>query len=317
MALALLSPGPVSAEAGSGLIYPAQVRPRSDDGCRDPRYTRLARFWELERESSCGPFRIRGYQPLSVALVSADRVNQSPQSPAPGRQTNAPIAYRTAEARIQLSVRTKLLSGLAPSLDPALHDSLWFAYSQQSYWQILSDELSRPFRSTDHQPELIYVYPLPGPSDSAWRVRFIAAGYIHHSNGQTLPLSRSWDRVYLMTAAENRNGWSAVARLWQRVAVGSDDDNPGIEDWIGRGEFRLLHQGEGRDAWALTLRHALASGRRGSVRLDWYRAIGDGSAGMPSNLRWQLGVFSGYGDSIVDYNFKRTVFSVGISLLDF
>ena len=147
MALALLSPGPVSAEAGSGLIYPAQVRPRSDDGCRDPRYTRLARFWELERESSCGPFRIRGYQPLSVALVSADRVNQSPQSPAPGRQTNAPMAYRTAEARIQLSVRTKLLSGLAPSLDPALHDSLWFAYSQQSYWQILSDEKHRIKRS--------------------------------------------------------------------------------------------------------------------------------------------------------------------------
>jgi phospholipase A1 len=148
-------------------------------------------------------------------------------------------------------------------------------------------------------------------------VRLLAAGYTHHSNGQSLPASRSWDRVYLMTAAESPSGWSAVTRVWQRVDVGPDDDNPGIEDFIGRAEIRLLHDRGGPDAWALTLRHAMVSGGRGSARLDWFRAIGEGRAGAPSNLRLQVGVFSGYGDSIIDYNFKRTVLTLGLSLLDF
>lgn len=308
---------PVS-RADEALVYPAQVKPRTGaDGCRDPRFTALSRFWELEREGSCGSLQLRGYQPISIAVAASDRVNTAPQSPAPGRQPAATVDYRPIEAKLQLSVRTKLASGLLPVADPATHDSIWFAYSQQSYWQILSDEISRPFRSTDHQPELVYVYPLSAGDSSGWRVRLLAAGYMHHSNGQSLPASRSWDRVFLMTAAETPSGWSAVARIWQRVDVGPDDDNPGIEDFIGRAEIRLLRDRGGPNVWALTLRHAMASGGRGSARLDWFRAIGEGRAGVPSNLRLQVGVFSGYGDSIIDYNFKRTVLTLGLSLLDF
>ena len=62
------------------------------------------------------------------------------------------------------------------------------------------------------------------------------------------------------------------------------------------------------------MRGTCARSGRGSVRLEWLR-----QAGRPdkSNLRLHTQLFSGYGDSLIDYNRKRTVLSVGFSLVDF
>ena len=59
------------------------------------------------------------------------------------------MPYRRTENRIQLSVRTKLAQGLLTQGHPTLKDSVWFGYSQQSYWQLFSPAISRPFRATD------------------------------------------------------------------------------------------------------------------------------------------------------------------------
>src|SRR5690606_29922196 len=103
--------------------------------------------------------------------------------------------------RLQLSVRTKLASALLP-FAPNASDSLWLGYTQQSYWQLFSPGLSRPFRSTDHEPEIIYVMPLQDAMPGQWRLRFAGLGLVHQSNGQSLPYSRSWNRAYLMAGAE-------------------------------------------------------------------------------------------------------------------
>ena len=54
---------------------------------------------------------------------------------------------------------------------------------------------------------------------------------------------------------------------------------------------------------------------RGSARLEWFKTLAPASG--QSDLRLHTQLFSGYGDSLTDYNFRRTVFSVGLSLLDF
>ena len=55
---------------------------------------------------------------------------------------------------------------------------------------------------------------------------------MHQSNGQSNPLSRSWNRVYLMTGMELDNRWTVTGRLWKRLSESADsDDNPGISDY--------------------------------------------------------------------------------------
>jgi len=299
----------------------AQAKPEPglfsrDAACRDRRSGAWSRFWELEPQSDCGTFRLRGYRPLSVSLVQGDRVNRAPSSQAAGRSASRSADYNNHEMRLQLSVRTKIASGLLTHGDPARVDSLWFAYSQQSYWQLFSDQLSRPFRATDHEPELIYVHPLELSLPGSWRMRYAGLGLVHQSNGQSLPLSRSWNRVYLMAGADMNERWLLTTRLWQRLPErAEDDDNPGISEGMGRGEMRLGWAVNRDHGLSLTVRHALRTGGRGSVRLEWFRALGSGAG--QSDLRLHTQLFSGYGDSLSDYNFRRTVLSVGLSLLDF
>ncbi len=288
------------------------------DGCRDEQYSTLSRFWELESGSDCGSFRFRGYRPISVSLTKASNVNRQPTSDAPGHTAAAPIDYRTAEMRVQLSVRTKLAQNLLTSENSNLRDSLWLAYSQQSYWQVFSPAISRPFRATDHEPEVMYVYPTTAQLPFGWRWRYSGIGLVHQSNGQSLPLSRSWNRAYLMTGIELDNRWTVSARLWKRLhESAADDDNPGISNYLGRGEMTVSWRPDRSNTFILTGRHSLGNANRGSARLEWLQTLGQNIGAGKSNLRLHTALFSGYGDSLIDYNRKRTVFSVGLSLVDF
>lgn len=290
------------------------VRLTQREGCHDPRYSFTSRYWELEPGADCGEFGIRGYRPISIGVVAADTVNRQPTS---GNSANNALTaqdFRTNELRLQLSVRTKLAQGLL--VDTAdKRDSLWFGYSQLSYWQVFTPALSRPFRSTDHEPEIVYIAPLQSAAPGAWRVRYAGLALTHQSNGQSLPLSRSWNRATLMLGGE-RGPLQLQARIWRRLAEGGTDDNPAITDYIGRSELRAAWQKDGPNLWAVTARHALRREGRGSVRLEWFRSLSDKDSGTPGGLQLHTQLFTGYGDSLLDYNRRRTMLSIGFSLVD-
>jgi phospholipase A1 len=54
----------------------------------------------------------------------------------------------------------------------------------------------------------------------------------------------------------------------------------------------------------------------GSVRLEWFRTLWDDGVGPPGGLQLHTQLFTGYGDTLLDYNRRRTVFSVGLSLVE-
>lgn len=286
------------------------------DTCKNPQTSPLSRYWELEPASNCGTFAIRGYKPISLALVASDGVNTAPNSPAPGR-AGAFQPYNTAETRIQLSVRTKVAEGLLTFGAADRLDSVWFGYSQQSYWQLFNKDLSRPFRATDHEPEITYIFPIDMQIGKGWRLRYLGASANHQSNGQGLPVSRSWNRVIARAGMEYGNTFAVNANLWQRMPEDTaTDDNPDIADLVGRAEVTGIWNINDRHALGATVRHSLMADANGSVRLIWWNKVANSNAEGRSGLRFFTELFSGYGDSLMDYNRRRTVLSMGLTLLD-
>lgn len=310
-----LVPAPLaSAQPPAAPALPERPPAAAQPDCRSGKQSQLSHFWELEAGSDCGRFTIRGYKPISLSVIASDSVNTAPSSPTAGHSADYQ-PYLQTEGRIQLSVRSKIGQGFLTHDDPLKRDSLWFGYTQQSYWQIFTSSISRPFRNTDHEPEFMYIVPTDAELPGGWRLRYSGLSLNHQSNGQSLPLSRSWNRVILMAGLEKDERFTLNARLWQRISDGDEtDDNPGISDYVGRAEVAGQWNLDKVNTLGLTVRHSLQSRANGSIRLEWLRALGNG--GQASGLRLHTQLFSGYGDSLVDYNRQRTVLSIGLSLVD-
>jgi len=271
----------------------------------------LAEFWELDEGTKRGTFNVVGYRPNFMLPVHVTNdINRSPSSP-----TRPPVLlpdYRNVEAKIQLSFKTKLAqSVLLPGAD------IWFGYTQQSLWQLWTSSASSPFRNTDYEPEVIYMVPIRGELRSAlpwgWQWRYAQLALAHQSNGQAQPLSRSWNRTYVGLAAEHGDFslvWRVLRRLPEDV---EDDDNPDITDYRGRGDLQLLWT-PSRAMASLLYRTTLRSVRRGALQFDWTYPV---ETDKPQGLRWYVQVFTGYGETLTDYNFRQTSFGVGVTLLEF
>ncbi|MFV0680368.1 phospholipase A [Ottowia sp.] len=287
-----------------------------EQGCRDRQFSDLSRFWELESGSSCPTFGLRAFHPGTIAAAASDRVNQQPTSANPVNTASTATAYDKQEMRLQLSVRTKLAAGIFTPAGGTRRDSLWAAYTAQSSWQLFNGALSRPFRNTDHMPELIYIYPTTLDLPGGWTWRYSGAGLVHQSNGQSDPLSRSWNRAYLMAGFEKDNRLNLQLRWWKRLSESSaKDNNPDISRYIGRGDISLGWNINTKNTLRLT--YTGSFNKYGSGKLEWTRSLGDGLGNSFSGLRLYTSLFYGYGDSLIDYNFRRTVFSIGLSLSDF
>ncbi|NCP82998.1 MAG: phospholipase A, partial [Rhodoferax sp.] len=122
----------------------------------------------------------------------------------------------------------------------------------------------------------------------------------------------------LLAGMEKGNAFHVQGKLWYRTPDGDGvDDNPDIADLIGRTELTGVWNVNPNNALSATVRHSLRAQAGGSVKLEWLRKLGDsGFTGNNSGLRFHTQLFTGYGDSLIDYNRRRTVLSVGLSLVD-
>ena len=115
----------------------------------------LTKFWELDPQTKRGTFVVRTYRPNFLLPVHfSSNINKTPASPThPEGGSNS--NYRETEAELQLSLRAKVVEDfLLPNAD------VWFAYTQQSIWQLWNGPGSSPFRSSDYQPEAMVVVPM-------------------------------------------------------------------------------------------------------------------------------------------------------------
>jgi len=185
---------------------------------------------------------------------------------------------------------------------------LWFGYTVTSFWQAYNKGISSPFRETNYEPEAMLVfrtnYTLAG-----FRGRFVNLGLVHQSNGRSQPLSRSWNRVYAQFGLE-RGNLAVLIRPWYRIPEKvEDDDNPDIENYMGYGDLQLVYS-KGRNAYSLLLRDNLKhSDNHGAMQFSW-------SFPLYGRLKGYVKYFNGYGESLIDYNYRQQTLGVGVSLAE-
>ena len=261
--------------------------------------------WELAKDSKLGVFQLRAYKPVYVLPgFWSSAPNQFPSSPNPANTVRTKQELDSLEAKFQLSFKTKVAEDVFGD-----NGDIWIGYTQSSRWQAYNSEQSRPFRETNYEPEAMLVFR-NNYSILGWKGRMMGLSLNHQSNGRSDPLSRSWNRAILQVGLDREN-WALVLRPWHRISEDSrDDNNPDIDDYMGRGDAMLVYNRNGHEL-ALTARHSLRGGdrSRGALQVDY---------GFPINnlLRGHIQVFDGYGESLIDYNHKATYVGVGFALLE-
>jgi len=208
---------------------------------------------------------------------------------------------RKDEAKFQLSLAFPLWRGIVGD-----NSILAASYTQTSWWQVSNRAESSPFRETNYQPQVF----LGWATDyqwAGWTLRDVEVGLNHQSNGRSDPTSRSWNRGYARLMAQNGN-WQVDLKPWLRLSESaSSDDNPDITKYLGYYRLKVGYA-LGESVISVESRYNWNSGY-GSAELGW-------SYPLTRNVRFYTQLFSGYGESLIDYNAKQTRFGVGVILND-
>jgi phospholipase A1 len=259
-----------------------------------------------EREVEFNPYVITPHKMNYILpAVVTDSFNQTPYQAVPEFANN----FEDIEAKYQISLKVPLTA------DDIFtdNDKLYFGLTVQSWWQIYANNISKPFRETNYQPEIMYFAPTDWhPFDGNVAV---IVGLEHQSNGRSQLLSRSWNRVYSEIVFEKGN-FAASLRPWYRIkeehkktpTSAKGDDNPDILDYMGHFELGLGYKWHHYEFTALG-RQNFAT-HKGALELGV-------TFPLWGKLEGYLQYFSGYGESLIDYNHSQHKVGLGIALSNY
>jgi len=256
-------------------------------------------MWQLDDEGRRRRFAIMPYR-QNYFLPYTYNFTQEKQT---YEAANPGTEIQDAEAKYQLSLKMKLWEDiLGTNMD------LWAAYTQLSFWQLYNSGFSSPFRETNYEPEILLNYRT---DTDLWglRSRFIQVGLNHQSNGRGKPLSRGWNR-FMANFGFERDDFNLILKTWARIPEKeSEDDNPDITSYLGYGEI-----------WAGTVwrDYHLALMFRNNLRFDENRSALQFEVSFPllEHLNGYVQYFTGYGESLIDYNHFTNRIGVGVIVKD-
>lgn len=206
---------------------------------------------------------------------------------------------RKDEVNFQLSLAFPIWRGIMGE-----NSLLGVSYTQQSWWQMSNADESSPFRETNYEPQ-IFLGWATDYSLGGWTLRDVEVGLNHQSNGKADPTSRSWDRAYMRLMAQNGN-WKVDLKPWFLIPD-RKDDNPDITKYLGYYRVRVGYVW-GDSIFSVAGHYNWNSGY-GNAELGW-------SYPITKHVRFYTKVFSGYGESMIDYNHRQTRYGVGVMLND-
>lgn len=214
-------------------------------------------------------------------------------------------------ARFQLSFKYRLFDPDATPVQwfPAL-GKLHFGYTQTSFWNMRAS--SMPFHDTSYRPSLFWQSKLDEKNTIG--LAYLRSGYEHESNGKEGISSRSINIVYFQPVWRKDfvfgDSLFFAPRLYGYL---NQDGNPDIARYRGYADWQIRY-GDERD-WLLSSRIRTGTAGYGSAQLELSvplrKPLFSRTGGF---LYFQL--FSGYGESLLDYNLKSpTQLRIGFAIV--
>jgi phospholipase A1 len=201
-----------------------------------------------------------------------------------------------------------------------LNESYNLSYSHTAFWQIYTQ--SSPFREINYNPEFFIDFPID--DNSIFKFRSFRFAIAHISNGQgniekaNIPdnlktieelepylknRSRSVNYIY-GTISMQYKSLILDTKLWIPYFGEDLSDNPDLIEYYGLLKFKGSYF-YGKNLTTVTVGGNLLKGR-GSLSATYSYPIYD-------SLYFYTKFFTGYGESMIDYNNYVTKLSVGFS----
>jgi len=184
--------------------------------------------------------------------------------------------------------------------------TLYGAYTQLSYWQVYNE--SPFFRETDYEPELFLANHIDKHLSDQWNLSFLNVGAVHQSNGYGGTMERSWNRLYAEGIFAKEN-WIISLKPWYILPDNAiKDHNPNIVNYMGHGRVLVGYKFDSNQMLNVEARNLVESGfSKGAVQADW-------SFPITKHLNGYVQIFSGYGQSLIEYNHFTNSAGIGIAL---
>jgi phospholipase A1 len=260
----------------------------------------FSKVWELDENTRRDKYTFRIHRSTYVLPLT---YNNTPNVDAV-REANPEKDLKKPEVVFQMSFKIKLLEGLL-----GRKVDLWFGYTQRSFWQLYNFADSSPFRETNYEPELLLNFKT-NFDVLGLKCRYINFGFNHQSNGQSEPLSRSWNRMVANFGFE-RKPLYLLLKTWYRFPEDAEtDDNPDINNYLGNGEIRAYYFYK-KQRFELMFRNSLRSqNNHSAVEAAWSFPF------FFKNVDGYVQYFNGYGESMLDYNHHTNRIGIGVIVID-
>lgn len=217
-----------------------------------------------------------------------------------GIPLDRPVGSRTADAAFRISIYLKCWQMSAST-------TLLFTYSQKSFWNIY--EQSAPFRDTNFNPGLWVVWPVVR-GDGLRGV--LLGGVEHESNGRDGTASRAWNYATVSYTCFAVPRWQFAARIW--YGIYDREGNPNWFRYRGYGQLSAVYTSRnGRWEAALVVN---PTGRFTSFNLtgECYWRLSRKPGSLPCLF---VQAYSGYAESMIDYDRYTAMLRVGIAIKPF
>jgi len=243
-------------------------------------------------------FGLKPYRPnylLPFGIANSKYVSHKPT-----------VDYDNKEAELQVSLKLKVGKNLL-----GLNEKYYLSYTHRAFWQIYIQ--SSPFRESIYNPEGFVIFPI-SDKNSLFQLRSLKVAVAHQSNGQpdtsSIPLfhgynlSKSINYFYSTLRLQHE---ALLADITLRVPFpGSTNlsDNPDIMKYFGytQLDFTRFYN---EHMFTLMLRGNVSS-LKGAIEATY-------SYPLPKNTYLYVKFFTGFMESLVDYDREVTKISIGFS----